>query len=118
MTPRSFATVFSGRDHEAVLLDGTRLNLFVRQLPARFHVDFIVRQGNEADLLEFVCRPAVGEAPLEPGWADALSDKSHAELLSIAKEINLARAIATVERANAVAKMLMPLQPPGQTSTT
>lgn len=118
MSPRSFSTIFSGRDFPAVLQDGTKLNVFVRQLPARHHIEFISIMGDEAKMLEFTCKHAVGEPELGEGWVDALSDASHEELVKIAKELNFSRAIATADRGNEVARLLMPHIPGNATSTT
>lgn len=106
---RKIATLFAGHVETVTLLDGSPLRLRVHRLPVSRHIKFIDKAMNEAELIELACTEIPGEAMLEPGWADALDHDSHVRLIGVVLELNLARAIATVRRANETSRELVSL---------
>jgi hypothetical protein len=89
----------AGETVEATLLDGSKLAVFVRTLPARqLLTGHLAKLDNEAEMLEAGCRAPVGCHPLPDGWVDALTDESHLELVTKLKALNFQRAVSQAER--------------------
>jgi hypothetical protein len=106
------ATILAGAIVPVLLLDGSRLEVFVRQMPARFLIEKYMQyilNGREWEILEKVCKNVSGQPELEEGWVDALTDESHVALLQKAKELNFMRAAEQVARSKQDVDDLQPL---------
>lgn len=99
--PSKIAIIFAGEDRTGSTLDGQPLQVRVRAMPARQLGRVLGLCTDEAALLEFVClvpaadgeeQPIAGWKHVPEGWADNLSDGSHATLLEAAHRLNFSRA--------------------------
>lgn len=101
-TPSKLSIIFAGDILPATLLDGTTVAVRVRAMPARHLARVLHLADKEAELLDFVCTESATPAgvfePVEPGWADNLTDASHVELYEAAKRLNFSRAAMWAER--------------------
>src|SRR5690606_6446197 len=118
--PTKAAIAFAGEEIPAKVyaeVDGTTVVIDtlirVRAMPAR-HLGRVLQLClDEGALLEFVClEPCTSESPVDPalgtvfsgwqrvlpGWADNLTDESHAALLEAAQRLNFTRAASWGER--------------------
>lgn len=120
--PTKLSVIFAGEDHVARFIDGgpAATTVRVRAMPARHLARVLQLADKEAELLDFVCFAPVSQ-PGEPGtntgpsadgngitsaawqrvpegWADNLTDESHAELYEAAKRLNFSRAATWAER--------------------
>jgi hypothetical protein len=110
-TPSPLSVVMAGETVEAKLLDGSKLTVFVRTLPARqLLTGHLAKLDNEAEMLEAGCRAPAGCHPLPEGWVDALTDESHLELVAKLKALNFQRAVRQAERLAATRGDLQPLE--------
>lgn len=106
-TPSKLTIIFAGEDFAVNLLDDTTVQVRVRAMPVRHLGRLLQLADHEAELLEFVCVTPDGTglpedrknwAPPPAGWADNLSDASHAQLYEAAKRLNFSRAASWAER--------------------
>ncbi|MBI5692586.1 MAG: hypothetical protein HZC55_21095 [Verrucomicrobia bacterium] len=120
-TPTSvskLAVIFAGEDLTARLHDGSSLPVRVRAMPARHLGRVLALCTDEAALLDFVCLVPAAEGEAQPvpgwsrvpeGWADNLTDASHAELLEAAHRLNFSRAANWGRRQIAAKQFQAPL---------
>ncbi len=107
------STIMAGESVEATLLDGTKLAVFARQMPARVLLSGYMANlliGDEGKLLDSCCKAPVGCAPLPEGWVDALTDESHLAIVDKLKQLNFTRAVSQTKRLAATAQELQPLE--------
>jgi hypothetical protein len=55
ITPSKLSVIFAGEDLVAELLDGSKVNVRVRAMPARHLARVMQLADKEAELLDFVC---------------------------------------------------------------
>ncbi len=120
--PRKTLIVFSGEEITAIFLDKSESLIRVRAMPARHLGQVMAACTDEAKLLELCCMEPTptgeedaegtvvrGWRPVAPGWADNLSDASHAELLAASQKLNFGRAAAWAERQIAAKQFQAPI---------
>jgi hypothetical protein len=79
-------TLNGGMNFPVQLKNGTKAELFVRQLPARRMADYLKAQDDEAAMIELAC--ALGGKPVLPEFVDDLTDESHESLVAEIERIN------------------------------
>lgn len=103
-------TVLAGQKLTAQLHGGHSLEVFVRQMPARFIVTrYLAFIGQEAEMLEHICQSPAGSPDLPTGWVDALTPESHLALVEAAHAVNFKLAVAQFERETAAMKEVAPI---------
>ena len=125
--PAPHQILFAGERTHATLVDGSRVTVFVRELPARYHSLVFRNAEHLAELVELCAyTPAVaGKEPPRPnfpdvlpptgywsvptGWADNLKAASLHELYDLASTLNFTSAAATGKRQLAAKEWKGPL---------
>ena len=113
-TPSKLAIIFAGEDFTDIeLLDGSKVAVRVRSMPARHLPQIVQFSDEEVLLIEFVCLIPVtdqdeqivpGWQRVPHGWADNLTDESHIKIYEAAKRLNFSRAAAWAQRQIAAKK--------------
>ena len=124
--PEPHQIIFAGSPAQVVLVDGTRVDVFVRELPARYHPLVFRNADRLAELIELCTYTSAGTgnppAPLYPevraphgywpvaaGWADNVKAKSLHDLFDLAEKLNFTSAAATGKRQVAAKEWKAPL---------
>jgi hypothetical protein len=119
--------IFGGESATVTLLDGTRLTVFVRELPLRHLGTFLGVCETPAELIELCTyltagegeppaaafpqvRPPAGYWPVPAGWADNLGDSAADLLLAKIEKLNFSRAAKWGKAQIAAKKKIAPLQ--------
>jgi hypothetical protein len=89
--PPRLARLFGGEDLEVETLAGDKIIVRVAHVPLRHLPTFIELYQNTAELVDFVTH--VDGKPVEPGWADSLTDASQRLIHEKAEALNLERAL-------------------------
>jgi len=121
------AILFAGKPARAKLIDGTKLDVFVRELPDRYLTLLLECCENRALLIELCTytagdpqpedpvvafpqvAPPKGYKPVSAGWADNLSDDSVVSLATLVEKLNFSRAARKGEALIAAKKRIEPL---------
>lgn len=131
MKPNPLRILFAGESAQATLLDGSRLDVWVRALP-QMHMGEVVRAAeHQHHLVELCCYlrtedlpqehtrentqcphidPPAGYGAVPAGWAQNLEDESFDRIYELARRLNFSRAVTWGERQIAAKKAIAPLQ--------
>ena len=102
----ALSIIFSGEDVSVTFLDASTAFVRVRAMPVRHLARVLQLADKEAELLDYVCFLPDGASfnPVPSGWADNLTDDSHAKLYEAAKRLNFTRAATWATRQIAAKK--------------
>ena len=124
--PAPHQILFAGESVTALLIDGSRVTVFVRELPARYHSLVFRNAEHLAELVELCTYtigavrvtpaaafpevlPPHGYSPVPAGWADNLKAESLHDLYDFAQKLNFTSAAATGKRQLAAKEWKAPL---------
>ena len=124
--PSKVSIIFAGEEffgqdesHPQIkLLDGSSVPVRVRAMPARHLGQVMGLATQQSELIDFVCYlpkdieggEIAGFDKVPQGWADNLTDESHALLWEAAKRLNFTRAAKWAEQQIAAKKFAMPIE--------